>query len=160
ITRDEYLNDPSVRPSQLFSHSDQQAQNQTSISVGTSQTGWGGRLADRLHATENFPILTSVSGVNLFGSGSIPRELVGPATGSPAQALPFLLPPGREDEVAAGVAELLALDHADEAPTLRKVSTNLTEQALDTRAQLASDPSVGNFPNTSLGSQLKQVAKL
>src|SRR5262245_38959734 len=37
----------SPRPSQLFSHSDQIAENQTCIFAGPTSTGWGGRLADK-----------------------------------------------------------------------------------------------------------------
>ena len=34
------------RPYQLFSHSDQQTQQQTIVPNGVGQTGWGGRIAD------------------------------------------------------------------------------------------------------------------
>ena len=37
-------------PSSLFSHSDQQAQWQSSVSTGLSATGWGGRIADKMAA--------------------------------------------------------------------------------------------------------------
>ena len=37
-----------VRPQSLYSHADQQAQWQSSISTGQSPTGWGGRLADQV----------------------------------------------------------------------------------------------------------------
>src|ERR1041385_6410909 len=39
------------RPYQLFSHSDQIAQWQTSIPTGASSPGWGGRVADTLTAS-------------------------------------------------------------------------------------------------------------
>ena len=39
------------RPYQLFSHSDQVAQWQTSIADRIASTGWGGRMADRFPAT-------------------------------------------------------------------------------------------------------------
>ena len=41
------------RPYQLFSHSDQVAQWQTSIADRIASTGWGGRMADRFRATNS-----------------------------------------------------------------------------------------------------------
>src|SRR5438132_12751564 len=35
------------RPYQLFSHSDQQTQQQTVVANGVGQTGWGGRVSDK-----------------------------------------------------------------------------------------------------------------
>ena len=45
ITKEEYLAG-APRPYQLFSHADQIAQWQSSVSTGPSPTGWGGRIAD------------------------------------------------------------------------------------------------------------------
>src|SRR5208283_5976371 len=39
-----------IQPFALYSHADQQAQWQSSISTTESQTGWGGRMADQLAA--------------------------------------------------------------------------------------------------------------
>src|SRR5262249_23723438 len=58
ISRDDYLTYPSLRPSQLFSHSDQQQEHQTAGYTGTDTTGWGGRVADRIRDMETFPLVT------------------------------------------------------------------------------------------------------
>ena len=50
LTRQEYQSG-APRPYQLFSHSDQVAQWQTSIADRVGQTGWGGRTADRFDRT-------------------------------------------------------------------------------------------------------------
>src|SRR5690606_35244269 len=60
-------------PSQLFSHNDQQAQWQTSVPDRQVNSGWGGRLADLIHAfNENNTTSMSISlgGRNLFQTGN------------------------------------------------------------------------------------------
>jgi uncharacterized protein (DUF1501 family) len=42
-------------PSNLYSHSDQQSQWQSSISDGSGRTGWAGRIGDLLQATNSKP---------------------------------------------------------------------------------------------------------
>ena len=54
-------------PLSLYSHSDQQAQWQSSVSDGVSGTGWGGRIADKLaplNAASGFPVITSLGGTD------------------------------------------------------------------------------------------------
>ena len=60
------------RPYQLFSHSDQVAQQMTSISNKVGQTGWGGRVSDLtqgLNGAVPIPMSVSVAGTNLFETG-------------------------------------------------------------------------------------------
>ena len=52
LTRTTYQNGTGKKPLQLFSHSDQVALFQTAIASNASQTGWGGRLADKTHGLE------------------------------------------------------------------------------------------------------------
>ena len=78
-TRANYYSD---RPSNLFSHSDQQNQWQSSVSDGPSASGWGGRIADRLAgANGTFPVVTSIAGSSLFIAGGTAMPLALPATG-------------------------------------------------------------------------------
>lgn len=86
ITRQQYLASPNLRPEDLFSHSDQQAQWQSSVSRNTRlsiPTGWGGRVADYTEGLNNmatFPTIISTGGVTLFTTGDRARPLV-PSTG-------------------------------------------------------------------------------
>jgi uncharacterized protein (DUF1501 family) len=63
-------------PSQLFSHSDQQTQWQSSLPDRLFSSGWGGRAAELLHASYNSPEASKVSmsislaGVNSFQIGT------------------------------------------------------------------------------------------
>jgi uncharacterized protein (DUF1501 family) len=73
ITRAQYQSGGMKRPPQLFSHSDQVTQWQTSIPDQPPLTGWGGRCADLMAAVQpNAPISLSVtlSGSNTFEVGN------------------------------------------------------------------------------------------
>ena len=72
-------------PLSLYSHSDQQAQWQSSISNMVTGTGWGGRIADRMagfNAASGFPVVTSLGGSVLFATGKATAPLSIPVTGS------------------------------------------------------------------------------
>src|SRR5438309_9232089 len=60
------------RPYQLFSHSDQVAQQVTSVANTVGQTGWGGRVADKtntLNGSVALPMSISLAGSSLFCTG-------------------------------------------------------------------------------------------
>jgi uncharacterized protein (DUF1501 family) len=75
--RDAYRNRTARVPLNLFSHSDQINQWQTSVSDGASPSGWGGRTADKIGDlnTTVFPPVTSTSGTPIFTVGNIERPL-------------------------------------------------------------------------------------
>ncbi len=152
------------RPYQLFSHSDQQTQNQTVVSNSVGQTGWGGRVADitgGLNGTVPLPMNVSVAGTNLFSTGKSTRQLaIAPAPTLLNQVLVLSMSGGTAADQTtrrSSYSQLLGLDLDS---LLVKTTSDTTTQALQTSAALSTDPPVGTFPNTSLGNQLKQVAKL
>jgi uncharacterized protein (DUF1501 family) len=70
------------RPDNLFSHSDQQNQWQSSISSGPARNGWGGRIADQMPGMNGgFPVVTSIAGSTLFIAGKSSSPLALPASG-------------------------------------------------------------------------------
>jgi len=75
LTKAQYLgsNTTFPKPYQLFSHSDQVNQSQTSNAKTQAFTGWGGRISDKLTAGQNpnglIPMVTSIAGAQLFTSG-------------------------------------------------------------------------------------------
>jgi uncharacterized protein (DUF1501 family) len=90
ITRATFNTVPaSSKPPQLFSHSDQQVQWQSSIPDKPFTSGWGGRLADMLHASSNaaspeylgLSMGVSVAGVNSFQVGINNQPYVMSSTG-------------------------------------------------------------------------------
>lgn len=154
MDRPTYLGHPELRPDQLFSHSNQQDENQSAAYQGSSQTGWGGRLAERVYGGELFPIQVSVAGVTIFETAITQRPLVVPPTGALNLALRY--DPMRQDTLDA-VNAILGLD---DGTRLRRSAADVKAQSLSTRGQLQTDPTVGTFPNTTLGNQLRQISKL
>jgi uncharacterized protein (DUF1501 family) len=163
LTRAQYLAGQ-PKPYQLFSHSDQVTQQQTSVSNTVSQTGWGGRVADiagGLNGAVALPMNISVGGTTLFATGITSRQLAISSTGTLANLLVLNWSgPGTANPNTAGSSyrQLLGLDLQS---FLVKGASDTSSQALTADAALnQSEPTVGVFPATSLGNQLKQVAKL
>jgi uncharacterized protein (DUF1501 family) len=86
LTKTEYLSTSTLKPESLFSHIDQQHQWQASISsTSSSNSGWGGRLADQLatlNVNASVPPMISTGGNNLFVTGAASQALVIPVSGS------------------------------------------------------------------------------
>ncbi len=175
ITRGQYLSGTTQKPPQLFSHSDQVTQWQTSIPDQVPLTGWGGRCADLLAAVQpGAPISLSVtlSGANTFevgnrtslysvsGSGAI--ALAG-VTGARLQALTNILalpyPNLQEQSYAQVVKHSIdtgALLNAAIAPTA--AATYWTNPFPTTITTPNSNPAV-TF-TSSLAPQLRMIARL
>lgn len=161
-TRDTYRNGTVPRPYQLFSHSDQVTQWQTSRADTRSQTGWGGRVADRsvsFNGSSAFPLITSIAGTAVFGIGVNTRPL---AIGTGALNSVLVLSGfNTSAEAVARRNEMDFLRTIDRSATLIKSTGDVTQQALDISAAFSVDPTLtATFPNTGLGNQLRQVAKI
>ena len=150
-----YLAHPELRPDQLFSHSNQQDENQGGIYQGSIQTGWGGRLAERVYGQEVFPLEVSVAGLTIYTTAITQRPLViSPAPTPLNQALRY------DPTLQATLDAVNAILNLDDGSRLREAAAGVKSQSLSTRNQLLfNDPMVGTFPNTTLGNQLKQIAK-
>src|SRR2546425_8241150 len=78
ITRAQYVAGIG-RPYQLFSHSDQVTQQQTSVAKTVGQPGWGGRVADKTNSLNGagggLPMNISLAGTSLFTPGINSRPL-------------------------------------------------------------------------------------
>ncbi len=145
-----------VRPYQLFSHSDQQSQWQTSATAGKVGSGWGGRMADATQdAATGFPTVTSLAGVPIFTIGGRTRPLsIGSAPTPLNQTLRVVQP----DDA---LRHILEIEKSASMPTLVKGAAAVQTQSLDNSALLSTDPTIATaFPNTSIANQLKQVAKV
>jgi uncharacterized protein (DUF1501 family) len=161
ITRAQYLSG-AVRPDSLFSHSDQQAQWQSAISIKTNvssvPTGWGGRAADvaqPLNGTTTFPLIISTAGVTLYTTGLYARPLV------PSSGLRGFPNPPDNDARYAALRQLLMVDAGS---TLIGSNNATTISAIDStnrlNAAIAGNSISTQFPNSSLGTQLKTVANI
>lgn len=148
------------RPDSLLSHSDQQAQWQSSIIRNQdrlSQTGWGGRTADALAGLNgtSFPMVISTSGIPVFTAGVTSRPLVPGAT---LQGFP-----SGNAVAAARLAAFRKLLTLENGQTLVGAASSVTAAAIDNTAVLNAALAKGaalktTFPGTSIGRQLQQVA--
>ena len=177
ITRAEYLaNATGTRPPQLFSHSDQVTQWQTSIPDQPPLTGWGGRVADLLNAvanpTGNISMSVSLNGVNTFEVGNVVSQyqvgttgaitlsgsLMSSTAGNSARQRTFKEITGLNHTNLQRVAYADVLDRAIATGDLLNTSIQATATATDTPAGtwVWNTP----FPTTSLGNQLKMIARI
>jgi uncharacterized protein (DUF1501 family) len=160
LTRGDYLSG-APRPYQLFSHSDQVAQWQTAVSDRVGQTGWGGRTADRFALpASGFPMITALSG-GIFTRGQSTTPLaIAPAPTALNQVL-VLNGFGTANDEVARARSMEYLRTIDGDATLVGAVDRTTDQAVNIGRILKSDVTLGTiFPNTTLGNQLKQVAKV
>src|SRR3989442_10032069 len=153
------------RPYQLFSHSDQVTQQVTSVANTVGQTGWGGRVADKtntLNGSVALPMSISLAGLSLFCTGVNSRQLA--IAAAPTTLANLLLlnwsGPSTVNPNNAGSSYRTLLGYDLDA-TLIKAASDTTSQALSADSALNQpDPTLATtFPTTSLGNQLKQIAK-
>lgn len=160
ITREAYRSG-APRPYQLFSHSDQIAQWHTAISDRVGSSGWGGRTADRFgQHPSGFPMVTALSGGQFTRGQSTSPLTIAPAPTALNQVLVLNGFGTANDEVARRDA-METIRSLDSQFALVGSSSRTTQQALDIGRLLSSDVTLATaFPNTSLGNQLLQVAKV
>jgi uncharacterized protein (DUF1501 family) len=167
INRTTYQNGTGKKPLQLFSHSDQVGLFQTAIANSVSQTGWGGRLADKtigLNGSATFPNNISIAGINLLLTGADTRQLAVADSGTSLANVLQLndAPSSTAPERASRTASFTELRTLDNEFKLIKAANDTRTSSLQTDAALSSVNPIllTNFPATSLGRQLKQVALL
>jgi uncharacterized protein (DUF1501 family) len=164
VTQKQYQNQQVTIPLNLFSHPDQQIAWQTSMAQGHSPTGWAGRAADYLAQaginSSSFPAFFSVAGNVLEGAGAATQ----PVALSPGQSLQL----AGFNSSAASQARLNALTSlARDGSSIALVqaanntlSNSLNDAAALTAALAKSTPLKTQFPTTSIGAQLQQVAHI
>lgn len=162
VTRADFLGKTKPLPTNLFSHSDQIQQMQSGIPSSGGGTGWGGRAADLLHSSNGastFPATVSIAGPALFCNGSVIQSAsLLPGFNLDAAGL-SLWPQSAATARKAGIQQLLELDSGlalvQSANQVRKDAFSLNSMLAGNAATLATQ-----FPGTSLGNQLLQVAKI
>jgi uncharacterized protein (DUF1501 family) len=164
LTRAQYQAAQTPVPLNLFSHSDQQSQWQTSIAQGNSPTGWAGRAADYIAAqsinSSKFPTFFSVAGNSLEGTG-VSTQPVALAPGGSLQLAGFT-------SSAASQARLSALNNlltlGSGVSLVQAADDTMSHSISDAQALAAalakSTPLKTQFPTSSLGAQLQQVAQI
>jgi uncharacterized protein (DUF1501 family) len=182
MTREQYTKNLVKRPPQLFSHSDQVTHWQTSLPDQPAMTGWGGRLAREMfldmtasqRTTSQISLCTSIAGQNTFEIADTFGITLD--AGEPAENIAKL----KQYHVSTSGAVTLTGVTGNRKNAMLNIarlnSTNLQENAygdvLD-RAIVLGDtlntaiaPTASSsfwtvpFPSTSLGNQLRMVARL
>jgi uncharacterized protein (DUF1501 family) len=164
LTRSQYQGSQAPIPLNLFSHSDQQLQWQTSMAQGNSPTGWAGRVADYLVSkkinSSNFPAFLSVAGNALEGLGVSTQ----PVAIAPGQSL-TLKAAGGAAASASRLNPLTTLLTSDNGLSLVQAANNtmansMTDAAALQAALAKTTALKTQFPTTNLGAQLQQVAQI
>jgi len=111
-----------------------------------------------------YPLVTALAG-GVFTRGQLTSPLtVAPAPTALNQLLVLNGPPGEVATAADAQARLTAMDtirRIDRDSPLVAAADAITQQALNIGTDFNVDPALNTvFPNTTLGNQLKQVAKL
>ena len=167
LTKAQYLASSTVRPYQLFSHSDQVTQSQTSNAKTQAFTGWGGRVSDRLTLGSNpnglIPMVTSIAGAQLFTAGQTTLPLA--IADSNTSLANVLNPAGFTSTANFGPQRLTAfnaLRSVDLDSNYYKSASYVTDKAMAANAALAGGLETTNtpVPNSGLARQLRQVARL
>lgn len=162
-TRAQYQNRSVPLPTNLFSHSDQQAQWQSSISDDATRTGWGGRIADIMkdtNGTNTTSTCISVNGNNLWETG----QTISSYKVSSLAGFGFSMYKGdaATDPVSVAFREVMGRQYNNvfEQTWASIVSRAVTNSAALQQA-LAGATLTTVFPaNNSLAAQLKMVARL
>lgn len=183
LSRDEFVGGTVPLPTQLFSHSDQQIEWQSSVADKPFQSGWGGRVADLLRqrglAGDKVSLSITASGINSLQIGSdVVQYSVGPrgavaltgfgtnyGSARNADGSYSTSTLGRRlkafDEITAYTHQNLLEDGYTEVVRRARASEAIVGDAFLAAAQSGVDlDSTFSGATTSLGTQLKTIAKL
>lgn len=164
-TRLTYQNGTARRPYNLFSHNDQVNQHQTARSDMAVLNGWGGRISDKMTVSANparlVPTISSLAGATLFTIGQNTQ----PASFAPAPTpLSNVLALLGSDGSTIGNARMEALNASLNIPDnsdLIVAANQINRQAIEISQALGNNvETTVAFPNTTLGNQLKQIARI
>ncbi len=166
LTRAQYNSSSFKKPPQLFSHSDQVMQWQTSIPDQPALTGWGGRCADLLNGLQpdaKVSLSISLSGANTFEIGNMVSSYSVSTSG--AIALTGLSSSAADRPRTQAVTNIMNLTYPNlQAQAYSKVAAHAIGTADLLNGAIAPTAAAGYFtnpfPNTTLGNQLKMVARL
>ncbi|HEU5080220.1 MAG TPA: DUF1501 domain-containing protein [Opitutaceae bacterium] len=152
-------------PLQLFSHSDQQVEWQSSITDKPFATGWGGRLADLTNAFNSNPSISmsiSLNGQNSFQVGrNVVQYSVGPrgaialnGASSRAKSVAGIRTKAQGDVLSSPNKNLFETAFAG-------MTTNaIADSALLSGVLSHATPFSTTFPASNLGQQLQMIARL
>ena len=163
-TQQQYQQGVVPLPTQLFSHSDQIVQMQSGVPSSSSSSGWGGRIADALqtnNANATGPVSISFNGSALYCAGqSVNGTSLQPGNVLSQNAMNGGWPPAAV--VARGDAQkqIVTLANSNRLIAAADRTFNDAWQLGTMFKNLGNTtPFTTPFPTSSIGNQLKDVAK-
>jgi len=165
LTRATYQNGSGRRPFSLFAHNDQVNQHQSARSDMAVLSGWGGRISDKITATSNperlVPTISTIAGTTLFTIGQNTQPVaISPAPIPLSNALALLGNDGSPISNARLEALGNSLNITDNSELIG-AANQINRQAIEISQALNNNVETTSvFPNTTLGNQLKQVARI
>lgn len=157
------------KPYQLYSHSDQTNQAQNANARRPIFTGWGGRIADAMTGSHNptavVPMVSSIAGSQVFTAAQQNLPLNLPSAnnaGAPnlAGALTPVMSGTNPNERRTAFNQIIAQEITAAENYLRNAALVADKARIaNAEFQTATEVTV-TFPNTGLGLQLKQVARV
>jgi uncharacterized protein (DUF1501 family) len=159
-TKTQYLQNQVPLPRNLYSHSDQQSQWQTSNPTVAGGSGWGGRVTDIVAPSTPFPAGVSVAGNSALLNGA----MTGGVSISPGSnfGLDAFGSQTASNARFAALQQILTFNTGVQLITSTSgVLTGAVQAAQEINKALTSGtPLTTVFPNNGLGQQLAQVAKV
>lgn len=151
-------------PSQLRSHSDQVSQMQTGYPNTGGSTGWGGRTADLMTASNNaatFPVSVSLNNTALFCQGAVVQSAsLQPGNYLDQNAMNFW--PAASAQARAKAQQQIV--SADSGNLIINAANKVMLDAITLNPLLknanAGTPLTTVFPSTPIGNQLKDIARI
>ncbi len=161
LTQAQYKAGSVAKPPQLFSHADQVTQWQTSIPDQPPLTGWGGRCADLLAALQpdaKISLSVTLAGANTFEAG----KFVSQYSVSSSGAVALTAVTGARLQAVKDILGLTYSNLQEQAVATVSAHSINTADLLNTAIAPTGAANYWNtpFPNTTLGNQLKMVARL
>ena len=176
-TKTQYQTAGWQKPTNLFSHSDQQNEWQTSGPNSQGTTGWGGRIADVIqyaNSGSQYPTLVSLAGAAVFAAGKNTNPVTLLAQNANGSGVS---PAVTGVNCSSGSSQSSTANCNARTTTIQQVlqfdtGISLVQSASDAAnksflyTQLLNNSRAGQippwaaFPTTSIGNQLRQVAEI
>jgi uncharacterized protein (DUF1501 family) len=161
MSQADYIGNTKPKPYSLFSHSDQVNAWESGRADIKISTGWGGRTADAVatcNAGSGFPTITSIAGSSTFAIGLQRPLSIGTGSLTSVLVLNGFSTTATDQARLASMNQLRTIDLTS---FMINGASTTTQQGVDIGADFTTDPTINTvFPNTGLGNQLKQVAKV
>ena len=164
-TKQQYTSRSVPLPPQLFSHNDQQVEWQSSVPDKPFSTGWGGRVADlvdSMNSSSSISMAISLNGQNSFQVGKRVVQFAVNQNGAIALSGASTNATNAAGHRTRAQNDLLTAPNAN---LFQTAFAGLTSNAIADSALLSgilsgNPPFATTFTNTSLGQQLRTIARL